>query len=372
MKDNSVTPDFQVQVLVVDDMADIRTMLTDFLTWNGYSVIASADGASARLQLAEHKPHILLADLSLPDIQGSELIDLAKKENSMTTGIIMSGHHLSDLEPETVAAIDDYIAKPFTLKEVEKVIGKWGNYHKALAECDQLKQALNNEQQKIDFFSQAGHQLKSPVAVIKEFVHLFSEGYGGKISAKQEQYLEAINHNLNQLIHLIDNIESLTRVSSAKWPIRLDVEEPAELIRQTSASWRPILEGQKLAFTEEIPDGLPKVRVDEAAVEQVLYNLIDNARKYCSPGGTIYLRCHAEANNRVCIELENPGACIPAEYHEAIFKPFTRLPEHDAAPGLGLGLTIARSLVESMGGELTVSDQCTTGALFNLYLPVAE
>ena len=112
------------------------------------------------------------------------------------------------------------------------------------------------------------------------------------------------------------------------------------------------------------------MRADAAAVEQVLGNLIDNASKYCTPGTTVTLRCWLEGDQRVCFELENEGPGIPEEQREAVFQPFSRLPQHESLPGLGLGLTVALELAKRMDGDLLLDGGDQSGACFRLHLPV--
>ena len=132
-----------------------------------------------------------------------------------------------------------------------------------------------------------------------------------------------------------------------------------------------MLEKSGSKLVEEVAEGLPQIEADILALEQVLFNMVDNARKYGPPGGTITLRCATSGDDHVCIEVEDQGVGIPEEEREAVFQPFNRLPEHQSSPGLGLGLTVARDLVQRMGGELRLKPGIEAGNRFCLQIRVA-
>ena len=111
---------------------------------------------------------------------------------------------------------------------------------------------------------------------------------------------------------------------------------------------------------------------DPSVVEQILFNLVDNACKYAPEGSAVSLRGYRSNSKTICIELTDEGSGIPADQREAVFLPFGRLPDHQSSPGLGLGLTIALRLAHRMQGDLILEEAPTGGARFILHLPPAD
>ena len=364
--------EMKLNILVVDDEASIRSYLSDFLAMKGFEVQVAADGAMALDILHRSEIHLSLVDLTLPDMSGFDIIKQAKQSDPDLVAVIMSGMPVESYEELIQHGVDDYITKPFTFEELTYLVEKYEKYIRALRSSKHLKERLRVEKEKSSFFFEAGHQLKTPIAVLKEFAHLFQEGFGGEMTDKQTQYLEAIDQNIDRLLYLVNNIENLSRVDSGSWIIEIKAEEPEEIISQVTASWRPILQRRDLQLVEEVADNLPEVHVDAAAVEQVLFNLVDNASKYGPAGSTITLRCFQSSDSSVCIEVEDQGPGIPEDKRDVIFQPFARLPEHESASGLGLGLTVALSLMKHMKGDLRLDDSGKPGNRFCLDLQVAQ
>ena len=362
----------KLHILVVDDEAGIRSYLSDFLATKGFEVQVAEDGAMALDILRRSEIHLAFVDLTLPDMSGVDIIKQAKQVVPDLVAVIMSGMPVESYEELVQHGVDDYITKPFTFEELTYLIEKCKKYIRTLHYREHFKKRLRVEQEKSNFFFEAGHQLKTPIAVLKEFTHLFREGFGGEMTDKQTQYLEAIDQNIDRLLYLVDNIENFNRVESGSWRIEIKAEEPEEIIRQVTTSWRPILQRHDLQLVEEVADNLPEVHADAAAVEQVLFNLVDNASKYSPAGSIITLRCFQPSDSFVCIEVEDQGSGIPEDKRDVIFQPFARLPEHESASGLGLGLTIAHSLMKRMKGDLWLDNSSKTGNRFRLQLQVAQ
>ena len=364
--------ELKLHILVVDDEADIRGYLSDFLAMKGFEVQVAEDGATALDILRRSEIHLALVDLTLPDMSGFNIIKQAKQVVPDLVAVIMSGMPTVSCEALIQHGVDEYITKPFTFEELTYLIDKYEKYIRALRYSERFEERLRVEQEKSSFFFEAGHQLKTPIAVLKEFTHLFREGFGGEMTDKQTQYLEAIDQNIDRLLYLVDNIENLSRVESGSWRIEIKAEEPEEIISHVTTSWRPILQRRDLQLVEEVADNLPEVHADAAAVEQVLFNLFDNASKYGPAGSTITLRCFQSSDSFVCIEVEDQGPGVPEDKRDVIFQPFARLPEHESTSGLGLGLTVALSLMKRMKGDLCLDNSSKPGNRFCLHLQIAQ
>ncbi|UCD37440.1 MAG: hybrid sensor histidine kinase/response regulator [Fidelibacterota bacterium] len=362
----------QLGILLVVAEPDERTHLEKLLNSAGHEVRTTASGAQAFELLAREQFHLALIDLALPDMKGLDVSQRAKQDWPELVTVLLSASPLEPQEEVIRHQADELMLKPVSANQLAFLTEKYGKYIQALLLARELQERLEVAEEKSNLFYEAGHQLKTPIAVLKEFAHLFRDAFGGEMSEKQSLYLEAIDQNIDRLLYLVDNIEQMSRLDRGSWSIRLEDSDLREIISQVASSWRPILQGHSLQLAEVLGADLPKVRTDAAALEQVLFNLVDNAVKYGPAESTVTLRCYQSNDRQVRIEVEDQGSDISEEQRELLFKPFARLQEHASAPGLGLGLSIARDLMERMGGELWLDTADKPGNRFCLHIPIAE
>ncbi|MGE5707511.1 MAG: sensor histidine kinase, partial [Bacteroidota bacterium] len=146
-----------------------------------------------------------------------------------------------------------------------------------------------------------------------------------------------------------------------------------DAVKAVLESLLPLIERKHQILREEVPENLPLLVADEQRVNQILLNLLSNAIKFTPEGGTIAVRAWVEAGALVC-EVKDSGIGIAPEDHPRLFKPFTQLDMSSTRKvrGTGLGLTIAKALVEAHGGTITAeSPGLGKGATFRFTLPLA-
>jgi signal transduction histidine kinase len=359
------------RILVADANPGARAFLQETLESEGFEVSVVPYGSHALELLHKEKYDIALVDLTLPDLNGFELCTQTKQQYTDLVTIIMS-ESASDAEKELHhESVDAWLPKPFNAGELLQVVNRYLRPAESSDLAPVTAPGSSGDEDKKRFFHEVAHQLKTPIAVLKEFAQLFQEGFGGDLTEKQGQYLEAIDNNIDRLLYLVDHIDQLSRVETGSWSIHLDQVDPAAVVKKVADNWRPVLEKSDSKLIEDVAEGLPPIEADILALEQVLFNMVDNARKYGPPGGTIILRCALSGEDHIDIEVEDQGVGIPEEEREAVFQPFNRLPEHQSSPGLGLGLTVARDLVQRMGGDLRLESGIEAGNRFCLQIRVA-
>ncbi len=243
--------------------------------------------------------------------------------------------------------------------------------NKNLEHCEVLV-ALNAELARANsrsrLFIEVGHQLKSPVAVMKEFTHLLQAGVGGTLTQKQTQFVQVIDDNIERLLRLLENVEALGSLDFNGWTVNLEELDCRQIIDKVAASWETMVASKGLVLRVTYPPDHLAVMADSSAIEQILFNLIDNTTKCCLAQVSIILDSKA-TDATVIFGVTNDGPANPSVLQESIFEPFHRLPDHAAAPGLGLGLTIARKLASAMQAELRLDKNFTGGTRFLLSIP---
>jgi signal transduction histidine kinase len=213
-----------------------------------------------------------------------------------------------------------------------------------------------------------GHELRTPLNAILGFGQLL-ELEQDNLSASQR---EGVNHILTSGEHLLDMIEGVLDLSSIKAGT-FDAKRQRILIRPLVDECLAQVEESATAAGIELtgPSGtLPDVVGDPEGIRQVLLNLLTNAVKYNHPGGRVVLWVETMADGKVRITVQDTGIGIPAEDQARLFQPFER-GAANWTPGAGLGLSVCKSLVDLMGGEIGYLSEVATGSRFWFELPAA-
>ena len=230
--------------------------------------------------------------------------------------------------------------------------------------------------QQMDFVAAVSHELRTPVAVISSAAENIADGV---VNSKQQlmQYGTMIKGQARQLIQLIEQI-LLFAATRDKQP-RYDLRPMAisDLVENALNNTGALLQGEGFNVEKQIEPNLPLVMGDLRALTHCLQNLITNAVKYSGGNRWVGVRAFTSPegkNGEVQIVIEDKGLGIePRELHR-IFEPFYRSPQVTSAQirGTGLGLALARSIAEAMGGKLTVTSEPGRGSAFTLHLPIAQ
>jgi len=175
-----------------------------------------------------------------------------------------------------------------------------------------------------------------------------------------------------RLSRLVDQLLDLSKLESGDVPLQLEAVDVRSLVRRIGPEIEMARTGRGVHLEEEIAQGLPPVRADRERLHQVLFNLLDNAYRFSPQGGVVTVR--AERSNGSCeISVEDGGPGIPAEHLPLVFERFYRVDQSRSRDdgGTGIGLAIARSIVEAHGGRIW-AENGPVGARFRFVIPIAD
>ncbi len=224
----------------------------------------------------------------------------------------------------------------------------------------QLEQALQAQRR---FVADASHELRTPLTTIRGNLELLRRE--PPIPPEDRQaVLEDLIAECDRLIRLVHDLLALARAEAGQSPRRMPVPL-RPLLSELGRQARRLARGQ-IVETPDPPEA--SALADPDLLKQVLLTLIDNAIRYTPPGGRILLRARAEETH-VALEVQDTGPGIPPEILPHIFERFFRGDPARTGGGAGLGLAIARALVEAMGGTITVESQVGVGSVFTVHLP---
>ncbi len=211
------------------------------------------------------------------------------------------------------------------------------------------------------------HDLRTPLMVISGYLEALRDG---TFQPTPERF-EAMNREAQLLKRLVEDLRTLSLADAGKLKLVYQPVQPRELLEQVKESFEPIADEQQVALQVQTDENLPELRVDRERMVQVLANLIRNALHYTPAGGSVTLRAHRQTGS-VQLAVSDTGPGIPADKLPNIFERFYRIEESRTENGgeSGLGLAIARSIVEAHRGTIAAESRVGVGTSLTISLPV--
>jgi PAS domain S-box-containing protein len=346
---------------LVENAADVIvcTDLEDrILTWNrgaeitlGYSK-DEVVGKHLSILLPPERFHELAEIRAKVEISGvlRDIEVQSKRKDGRRIYLSLSVSPIKDVEGSIVGFLR--VAKDITEKK---------QYERRLKELDKMKS---------DFVSNVSHELRTPLTAIKGSVDNMLDGITGDLNEKQSRYLTRIKSNSDRLTRLINDLLDLSRIEAGinLKPKNLPL---ATVAREVVETLRPVAAEKLITIEVASPDNSLTAWADPDRISQVLMNLLGNAIKFTPTHGTVTLSLEKNGNEWVKVSVADSGPGIPSEEANRIFDKFYQIshPERRKAMGTGLGLPIAKALVEMHGGKIWVESESGRGSTFSFTLP---
>jgi PAS domain S-box-containing protein len=235
-----------------------------------------------------------------------------------------------------------------------------------LEDAKQQLQELNEV--KSYSISIASHEVLSPLTSIKGYVDNLLEGVAGELTESVRYYLTRIGYNTDRVVRLTNVLLDLSRIEAREMPLDLDVMSIRHVVTEVIKDLESVAKEKAISLKAHDIADVP-VRADRDKLDQVLRNLIGNALKFTSEGQVVVQSEITEAG-RITITVMDTGCGIPPDHQQKIFNVFHRAPS-GVPEGVGLGLAIAKGLVELQGGQIWVHSELGRGSRFSFTLPIA-
>lgn len=227
---------------------------------------------------------------------------------------------------------------------------------------------------KTHFLARVSHELRTPLNAIIGYTDMNLAGFYGELNATQRDGLERVKRNSHQLLALINDVLDLSRIEAGRLELQEGVFSPKALVHSVVTTMEPRAQEKGLALDYQVASGLPPALLgDEVRLKQVLLNLVDNAVKFTSQG-SIHIAAQTSGAGTWTLQVRDTGRGISEREVAHIFEEF-RQGEGvygQELGGAGLGLAIARRLVEAMGGTISVQSRLGAGSIFAVTLPMNQ
>lgn len=218
-------------------------------------------------------------------------------------------------------------------------------------------------------FANIVHELGRPLGAVLAAVQVL-RGEAGADPAVRAELLDGVHQELTAMEPLLDDLAQLHADATGRRRLDRRAVDVAEWLAGILPPWREAATAKGLAWAAEIPPDLPPADIDAPRMAQVVGNLLSNAIKYTAAGGVAVSA--AAGDGAIRIAIADTGAGIPAAEQVQVFDPFYRGAAARATEGLGVGLSIARSLTEAHGGRLTLDSAPGRGSVFTIQLPITN
>jgi signal transduction histidine kinase len=371
-----------VYFLLVDDLEENLLSLEALLRRDGLVLLKAHSGDEALELLLQNDVALALVDVQMPGLNGFELAELMRgNERTRRVPIIFVTAGNADSQRRFhgyEAGAVDFIHKPIesdVLRSKADVFFELYRQRQQIAiQRDELKarsDALEEaDRRKDEFLATLAHELRNPLAPLRHGLDILRRNPDSTDAVKIR---EVMDRQLVHLVHLIDDLLDVSRVSQGKIELRKESIQAADVVRSALESSRPLIESARHSLTVDVPLEPIWLDGDLTRLAQVVGNLLNNAAKYTPEGGRIGLSLRADGADAVIAVADN-GLGIPADMRSKVFQLFTQIENHAdrARGGLGIGLALVKQLVTMHNGSVSAeSAGIGQGSVFTVRIPRA-
>ena len=215
------------------------------------------------------------------------------------------------------------------------------------------------------------HQLKTPLTSVRMAIHLLLEEKVGPLTEKQAELLVTAREDSERLHEILNNLLDISRLEAGRAQLDLRRASPSSIVLDSLEPHRRTAQDRGVALRTDVAEDLPDIWADRTRIGHVFGNLLSNALKHTPPGGRVTVSASA-GEDWVRFQVSDTGEGIPAPFLPRLFEPFFRVPGRESETGAGLGLAIAKEIVEVHGGSMTAESGEGEGSTFAFTLRRAD
>ncbi|MBF0452717.1 MAG: response regulator [Candidatus Magnetomorum sp.] len=367
-------------ILVIDDDPFVTDMLKAILESEDYSVETVHCGTEAIKFIKKNRNvQLILSDMNMPDINGLELIPMLKAENADIPIMILTGNNEISIAIKAMqSGASDYLLKDENIQEtvvvaVKRMLEKYQLKIDLAQKNTELelknKELIESNLLKNNFLGIAAHDMRTPLYGIKGLAELLLDGSKGKMADDQIAYISLINHSVEEMLLLINDLLDISKIESGKLDILPRNDSLIALI-DNRLQFHSVMASKKNIIIQRNFLPINTFYFDANRISQVFDNFMSNAIKY-SPFDKEIIVSTETTEKEVIVHIQDQGPGISQEDQEKLFGEFQRLSARPTGgeKSVGLGLAIVKKIITAHKGRLEVKSELDKGSRFSFALP---
>jgi signal transduction histidine kinase len=356
-------------ILVIDDEEAIRDSCCQVLSRAGYGTRTAENGNIGLEKITETKPDLVLVDLKMPGMSGMEVLEKIAEIDASIVCVVITGYATIESAVEAMKRnAYDFLSKPFTPDQLRIVVKRGLERRRLAIESERLRR--EKQMMRENFVTLVSHQLRSPLASVRQYFGVIREGFAGDVTDKQKQIIEKANKYLDDLMQLINDWLDMSRMDSGRIAEKFEPVALGPVLSEILELAKPLAETGKITLDLQLGHNSLEVRGDRESLKQAITNIVTNAIHYNRQGGTVAISTREQGNDLV-VEICDTGIGISQDNLPFIFDEFFRVKSSETrhVAGSGLGLPIAKRIIEAHNGHIQVYSELGKGTTFSIFLP---
>lgn len=363
-------------ILVVEDHKLLLQAIKDLLEGENYEVMTAVDGATALKLMEDKVPDLIVSDIMMPKMNGYTLYENVRANPGWTRIpfiFLTARGERGDIIRGKALGVEDYITKPFDTEELVTAI------RARLRRAQEIRQATEEEFEEIkqQIINVLSHELRTPLTYIAGYTELALEDISSLSMDELQEFLKRIKRGSDRLHNLVEDLLIGVQLDTGRSREEFNSfarvqDNVGQIVQHVVHNYRSQAVSEDVLLETEVNPDLPPVKLYEDFLEDALGRIIGNAIKFSrKPPRHVKVRAYV-SNDEVRIAVSDRGVGISEENLDRLFERFEQLERSKMEQqGTGMGLYIAKALIELHGGQITVESKVGSGSTFTIHLPVA-
>lgn len=356
------------RILLIDDEEVVIDSCSQILAGGPYELASASDGTAGLRLVSEFHPDLVFVDLKMPGISGFEVLEKIREMDPTIVMVVITGFSTVSSAVEAMKnGAYDFLPKPFTPDEFRMIARRGLDKRRLMLETIALRR--EKEMLREQFAAIVSHELKAPLGAVQQNLFVLADELSGSLNEDQMKRIERMKTNINDLIQLILTWLRVLSVDVNKIRENFKPTPVATVLSKAVETVQPHAQRKDIELVSSIREPLGHVNGDEGTLVEVVVNVLGNGIKYSRAGGEVVIHTEKTADE-LMISITDHGVGISREDLPHIFNDFyTGKAERGGEGSSGIGLAIARRIVEAHDGSITVESELGRGSTFVIHLP---